>query len=80
MNITPAIDVQNITKYFNKKCAVNNLTMQIAPGEVFGFLGPNGSGKTTAIRMMCGLLIPDSGNGHCCGFNIIKKLQKLNIK
>jgi ABC-2 type transport system ATP-binding protein len=77
MNITPAIDVQNITKYFNKKCAVNNLTMQIAPGEVFGFLGPNGSGKTTAIRMMCGLLIPDSGNGHCCGFNIIKETSKI---
>ena len=77
MTIIPTIDVQNITKYFDKKCAVNNLTMQINPGEVFGFLGPNGSGKTTAIRMLCGLLTPDSGNGHCCGFNIIKESSKI---
>ena len=73
-----AIDVKNITKYFNGKCVVNNLTIQIKPGEVFGFLGPNGSGKTTTIRMLCGLLTPDSGQGTCLGFDIIT--ESLNIK
>jgi ABC-2 type transport system ATP-binding protein len=73
-----AIDVHNITKIFNGKVAVDKLTMKIDKGEIFGFLGPNGSGKTTAIRMLCGLLTPDSGEGTCLGFDIIR--QSLEIK
>lgn len=73
-----AIDVEEISKYFNGFCAVDKLSLQIKPGEIFGFLGPNGSGKTTAIRMLCGLLTPDSGSGTCLGFDIIT--QSLAIK
>ena len=64
------IDVQNINKSFKGKKAVNNLSLQVARGEIFGFLGPNGSGKTTSIRMLCGLLTPDSGSGACLGYDI----------
>lgn len=73
-----AIDVHEISKYFNGFCAVNKLSLQIKPGEIFGFLGPNGSGKTTAIRMLCGLLTPDGGSGTCLGYDIIT--ESLNIK
>ena len=58
-----AIDVHGLNKHFGDKHVVNDLTMQVARGEIFGFLGPNGSGKTTSIRMMCGLLTPDSSAG-----------------
>ena len=59
----PVIDVRNLTKSFSGKTVVNKLSLQIKPGEIFGFLGPNGSGKTTFIRLLCGLLRPDSGSG-----------------
>ncbi|MDD2829260.1 MAG: ABC transporter ATP-binding protein [Sulfuricurvum sp.] len=65
-----AIDVQGLNKYFGDKHVVKNLSLQVKRGEIVGFLGPNGSGKTTAIRMMCGLLTPDSGEGHCLGYDI----------
>jgi ABC-2 type transport system ATP-binding protein len=65
-----AIDVQNLNKHFGDKHVVNNVSMRVRKGEIFGFLGPNGSGKTTTIRMMCGLLKPDSGSGTCLGFDI----------
>lgn len=65
-----AIDVRDLNKYFGNKHVVKNLSLQVNRGEIVGFLGPNGSGKTTAIRMMCGLLTPDSGEGHCLGYNI----------
>lgn len=65
-----AIDVRDLNKYFGDKHVVKNLSLQVGHGEIVGFLGPNGSGKTTAIRMMCGLLTPDSGEGHCLGYNI----------
>ena len=58
-----AIDVHNLNKHFGDKHVVNDVTLQVAHGEIFGFLGPNGSGKTTSIRLMCGLLTPDSGSG-----------------
>ncbi|MEW6303020.1 MAG: ABC transporter ATP-binding protein [Verrucomicrobiota bacterium] len=64
------IDVQGITKKFGDKTVVNNIAMQVARGEIYGFLGPNGSGKTTFLRMLCGLLTPDAGDGHCLGFDI----------
>jgi ABC-2 type transport system ATP-binding protein len=65
-----AIDVRGLTKSFNGRVAVRDLTLQVPRGEIFGFLGPNGSGKTTTIRMLCGLLTPDRGEGTCLGYDI----------
>jgi ABC-2 type transport system ATP-binding protein len=65
-----AIDVQGMNKHFGEKHVVRDLTLRARRGEILGFLGPNGSGKTTSIRMMCGLLTPDSGSGTCLGFDI----------
>jgi ABC-2 type transport system ATP-binding protein len=65
-----AIDVHDLNKRFGDKHVVNNVSMRVRKGEIFGFLGPNGSGKTTTIRMMCGLLKPDSGTGTCLGYDI----------
>ncbi|MDR2016993.1 MAG: ABC transporter ATP-binding protein [Burkholderiales bacterium] len=65
-----AIDVRGLNKHFGNKHVVDNLSLQVRPGEIFGFLGPNGSGKTTSIRLMCGLLTPDSGSGTCLGYDI----------
>jgi len=67
------IDVRGITKAFGDKVVVNDVSMQVKSGEIYGFLGPNGSGKTTFLRMLCGLLTPDSGSGTCLGFDIIKE-------
>lgn len=65
-----AISVKQLTKRFGQHTAVDKLDLQVKTGEIYGFLGPNGSGKTTAIRMLCGLLTPDSGEGQCLGFDI----------
>ncbi|WP_029049578.1 ABC transporter ATP-binding protein [Cupriavidus sp. amp6] len=72
-----AIDVRGLNKHFGDKHVVNDLSMQVARGEIFGFLGPNGSGKTTSIRMMCGLLTPDSGKGTCLGFDILTESDEI---
>lgn len=72
-----AIDVHHLCKSFGHKIAVNDLSLQVKRGEIFGFLGPNGSGKTTSIRMMCGLLTPDSGSGTCLGFDIRSESDKI---
>jgi ABC-2 type transport system ATP-binding protein len=72
-----AIDVQGLNKSFKGKPAVRNLSMQVQQGEIFGFLGPNGSGKTTSIRLMCGLLTPDSGSGTCLGFDILRQRDEI---
>jgi ABC-2 type transport system ATP-binding protein len=66
-----AIDVEGLTKSFGTKKAVDNLTLRVKRGRIHGFLGPNGSGKTTTIRMLCGLLTPDSGRGYCLGYDIL---------
>lgn len=66
-----AIEVNNLSKSFGEKKAVENLSLKIKKGEIFGFLGPNGSGKTTSIRMLCGLLTPDGGEGHALGYDIV---------
>jgi ABC-2 type transport system ATP-binding protein len=65
-----AIDVEGLTKRFDGRAVVRNLTMQVKRGEIYGFLGPNGSGKTTTIRMLTGLLTPDEGRGTCLGLDI----------
>ena len=72
MNEGNAIDVQSLNKHFGDKHVVKNVSLQVRRGEIFGFLGPNGSGKTTTIRMMCGLLTPDSGSGTCLGYDILR--------
>jgi len=68
-----AIDVHDLNKHFGDKHVVNNVTLRVRKGEIFGFLGPNGSGKTTTIRLMCGLLKPDSGTGTCLGYDIVRE-------
>jgi ABC-2 type transport system ATP-binding protein len=65
-----AIDVHGLTKSFGGRKVVRDLSMQVKRGEIYGFLGPNGSGKTTTIRMLCGLLTPDQGYGTCLGYDI----------
>ena len=71
------IDVRGLNKHFGANHAVKDLTLQVRRGEIFGFLGPNGSGKTTSIRMLCGLLTPDSGEGSCLGYDIIRQTKEI---
>lgn len=72
------IDVHGLVKRFGDKTVVDHVTMTVAEGEIVGFLGPNGSGKTTTIRIMCGLLTPDEGEGTVLGFDI--RTDSLRIK
>ena len=65
-----AIEVHDLTKVFSGRTVVDSFDMSVPKGVIYGFLGPNGSGKTTTIRMMCGLLTPDGGSGSCLGFDI----------
>jgi len=69
MNSDFAIDVRGVTKKFGDRTVVNDIAMQVKHGEIYGFLGPNGSGKTTFLRMLCGLLKPDGGEGSCLGLD-----------
>lgn len=66
-----AIDVEGITKKFGDRTVVDGLAMEVRKGEIYGFLGPNGSGKTTFLRILCGLLKPDAGSGTCLGYDVI---------
>jgi ABC-2 type transport system ATP-binding protein len=66
-----AIDVKGMTKRFGDRTVVNDIDLQVRTGEIYGFLGPNGSGKTTFIRMLCGLLRADAGSGTCLGYDVI---------
>ncbi len=72
------IDVAGVTKRFGTKTVVNAIDLQVKRGEIYGFLGPNGSGKTTFIRMLCGLLTPDAGSGTCLGYDV--RTQQAEIK
>jgi ABC-2 type transport system ATP-binding protein len=71
------IDVHGLTKSFDGRVVVRDLSMQVKRGSIYGFLGPNGSGKTTTIRMLCGLLTPDSGSGTCLGFDIRRETDQI---
>jgi ABC-2 type transport system ATP-binding protein len=71
------IDVHHLSKSFADTVAVRDLSLQVKRGEIFGFLGPNGSGKTTTIRMLCGLLTPDSGTGTCLGYDILTQSYQI---
>lgn len=72
-----AIDVRGLVKRFGTKTVVDHVTMTVAEGEIVGFLGPNGSGKTTTIRIMCGLLTPDEGEGTVLGYNLLTESLKI---
>ncbi len=72
-----AIDVHGMTKRFGHLTAVDGIDLQVRSGEICGFLGPNGSGKTTFIRMLCGLLRPDAGSGVCLGFDVIHESERI---
>ncbi len=72
-----AISVEGLSKSFSGHMVVDHLTMRVMRGQIYGFLGPNGSGKTTTIRMLCGLLTPDSGEGTCLGMNIRTEARKI---
>jgi ABC-2 type transport system ATP-binding protein len=71
------IDVTGITKRFGDKTVVNGIDLQVRRGEIFGFLGPNGSGKTTFIRIICGLLTPEAGQGTCLGYDVLRQQREI---
>lgn len=68
-----AISVRGLVKRFNGKAVVDDVSIDVPRGRIFGFLGPNGSGKTTTIRLLCGLLTPDAGSGTCLGLDIVRE-------
>ena len=75
-----AIDVRGLTKTFGKRTVVDHLSIQVRRGEICGFLGPNGSGKTTTIRLLCGLLEPDAGEGRCLGYDIRTQARQIKLR
>jgi ABC-2 type transport system ATP-binding protein len=74
----PAIEVEKLVREFKKgPRAVDGIDLAVSPGEIYGFLGPNGSGKTTTLRMLCGLLTPDAGQGTCLGYDILTERDEI---
>jgi ABC-2 type transport system ATP-binding protein len=73
----PAIRVSGLAKSFGDKVIIRDFAIEVPRGAIFGFLGPNGSGKTTTIRMLCGLLTPDAGEGTCLGFDIRREAGEI---
>ena len=71
------IEVQGLNKHFGLNHVVRDLSLSVRKGEIYGFLGPNGSGKTTSIRMLCGLLKPDSGQGTCLGYDLLTETAQI---
>ena len=75
-----AIDVHGMTKRFGERTVVDHIGLQVRRGEIFGFLGPNGSGKTTFIRMLCGLLRADEGSGTCLGYDVVRDSESIKAE
>lgn len=80
MSDRPAIDVRGLTKIFSGRTVVNNFDLQLAEGQICGFLGPNGSGKTTTLRMICGLLLPDGGEGEVLGLDLARDRHRIKAQ
>jgi ABC-2 type transport system ATP-binding protein len=78
--MTLAIDVKGLNKSFGARRVVQDFSLQLESGRICGFLGPNGSGKTTTLRMLCGLLTPDSGSGACLGFDILRQSDEIKLR
>ncbi|HZP20250.1 MAG TPA: ABC transporter ATP-binding protein [Bauldia sp.] len=79
-NRAPVVAVEGLTKAFNGKVVVDHVDLDVRRGEIVGFLGPNGSGKTTTIRMLCGLLRPDAGSGTCLGYDILSQSDRIKLE
>lgn len=75
-----AIQVKDLTKSYDGKVVVNHIDLEVERGQIYGYLGPNGSGKTTTLRMICGLLKPDAGDGTCLGYDIITQADQIKMK
>jgi ABC-2 type transport system ATP-binding protein len=75
--VSLAIDVHDLNKSFGRHQVVRDVAIQVEEGQICGFLGPNGSGKTTTLRMLCGLLTPDSGAGTCLGYDILRQTGEI---
>lgn len=73
----PVIEVHDLTKKFGKFTAVDHISFEVGRGEIFGFLGANGAGKTTAMRMLCGLSFPTSGHGTVAGYDIVRQSEEV---
>lgn len=80
MGTAYAVEAEGLTRRFGDFVAVDHVTLQVEPGEVFGFLGPNGSGKTTTIRMLCGLIAPSEGVGRVLGFDIGRESEAIKAR
>lgn len=80
MSPTYAVETHELTRRFGDFIAVNQVTMRVESGEVFGFLGPNGSGKTTTMRMLCGLISPTAGSGRVLGFDIGRESEQIKAR
>ncbi|MFN8501715.1 ABC transporter ATP-binding protein [Kouleothrix sp.] len=80
MSTAYAVETENLTRNFGEFVAVDRVTLLVEPGEVFGFLGPNGSGKTTTIRMLCGLIAPSAGAGRVLGFDIGRESEAIKAR
>jgi ABC-2 type transport system ATP-binding protein len=80
VNEDRVIDVRGLTKRFGNKVVVDNFDIAVPRGAIYGFLGPNGSGKTTTIRMICGLLTPDEGEGTCLGYDVRREATKIKAR
>ncbi|MCB2230099.1 ATP-binding cassette domain-containing protein [bacterium] len=75
--MTPVVELDNLTRRFGSFTAVDSISLTVDEGEIFGFLGANGAGKTTAIRMLCGLLLPSAGTGRVAGFDVLTESEKI---